>query len=170
MINPFIINYATVLLLLLSFYSCNKDEENNPSTQEEHYDVELVFNITVPETYTFNATGDIMLKIEGNEATVNGTFDIGQLSYDDLEFKGSLNGDQFTLTTTYYQVQYQFDGVTYTEDITLAVPAFSISGEMITGGGDIEVIKNPGNTTESGTFTFSATKKTETEKVITSVY
>jgi len=149
------------ILLILTLISCKKDEDNdNPEPPPgEAWEMEVTFNITEPATYSFNANCDIDVAQSGNNVTISGTYTIGDLSYDDLVFEGVLNGDQFTLSTNAYQVQYEFDGTTYTEDISMVVPPFTFAGGTASGGGDIDIVTNPGNSVESGTFSFTANKK-----------
>jgi len=157
----FIPLFVFFLIISINLSSCkkNSDKATNSDVIEQEWDLLLTFNIVDPAVYTFFGTGDIDIMIDGDDVTISGTFTIGNLSYDDLVFEGKLNGDQFTLLTDSYQVQFEFDGVLYTETITITVPNFTFGENNVTGGGDIHILKNPGAETESGTFTFVATEK-----------
>ncbi|MBN2384642.1 hypothetical protein JXQ70_17345 [bacterium] len=48
--------------------------------------------------------------------------------------------------------------MTYTEDINLDLPPFTVSEDEASGTGGIVIITNPGPTTESGSFSFTATR------------
>lgn len=162
-INRNAVKFAALLFILFLFtlVSCNKDDENdNPNPlKSETWETEVTFNITEPAVYSFLATGDVNLIENGGNVTITGSFTIGDLTYEDLEFQGEINGDMFTLITTNYQVQYEFNGTTYTEDVTLVVPPFLFTDQSASGSGDIEIVTNPGSSVESGTISIAANKK-----------
>ena len=138
-------NTVTVLLLILMFISftfCSR-KGNDDSSETKYYEVQITYNATYPNVCTYYGNGDATLYDYGDHATISGTIAVGQRSFE-AEFQGVLNGDRFTVTTTSFQVQYEFNGVTYTEDITIDFSAFSISGGTVTATGDYTAVTNPG--------------------------
>lgn len=150
------------MLLIFCISSCSSSG-NGDSAESQDYTVQITYNVNDPEVYTYSGAGAATLQVEGNQVTITGTITVGQLSFS-AEFEGDLDGDQFTLITTNFQVQYDFEGVTYTEDITISFPAFTIAGGIITATGDFIAITNPGATTESGTVTIVATEIQNTDR------
>ena len=149
------------LITLMGLSSCKKDSNNvtDPTIIEEKWEILITFYITDPDVYSFTETGDLDVVIEGKNVTITGVYTIGNLTYEDIVFYGTVEDDQFTLDTNTYQVQFEFDGITYTEVLTFTISEYTQTETGATGSGDIHVVKTPGNTTESGTFTFVATKK-----------
>jgi hypothetical protein len=152
-----LVTLVLLILMLFPLSFCSK-KGNDDSSETIYYDVHITYNATYPEVSTYYGNGDATLHDYGDHATISGTISVGQLSFD-AEFEGDLNGDQFVLVTTNFQVQYELNGVTYTEDITINFAAFTIWGDTVTATGDYTAVTNPGATTESGTVTFVATKK-----------
>ena len=142
------------MLFCLSFCSSGG---NGDSSETKYYEVQITYNATYPDVCTYYGNGDATLYDYSDHATITGTITVGQSSFD-AEFEGVLNGDQFSLTTTNFQVQYESNDVIYTEDITIDFNDFTITGETVTATGDYVAVTNPGATTESGTVTFVATK------------
>jgi len=145
-----------VLIIIISFCSCCK-KRTGDSTDMIYYDVHITYNATFPNVCTYYGDGDAILYDYGDHATISGTITVGQATFS-AEFEGTLEGDTFTLTTTTFQVQYEFDDQTYTEEITIDFNDFSISGTTVTATGDYTAVTNPGNTTEAGSVTFLATE------------
>ena len=149
------------LITLIGLSSCKKDSNKvtDPSIIEEKWEILITFFITDPGVYSFTETGDLDVVIEGEDVTITGVYTIGNLTFEDIVFYGTVKNDQFTLNTNTYQVQFDFDGITYTEVLTFTISEYTQTESGATANGDIHVVKTPGNTTESGTFTFVATKK-----------
>jgi len=146
-------------LLLLLFSSCKKDNDDNSdnsnSTQTQQWKMEIDVNITEPDPSPFKITGDVDIEINGSNITFTGTYAVGGLTYENVVFYGTLNGNEVTMTTKEYQVSFESQGTTYTEDISWVMAPFAVSNDSASGNGTIVALKNPGATTESGTFTFS---------------
>jgi len=146
------------MLFMLLLWSCKTNEDDPAQTEE--WDMEINVNLTEPPPPSpFDITGVAEVEIDDEQVTFTGTYDVGNLTYENVVFHGTVNGNQLTLTTTEYQVTYEFQGTTYTEDISWVLPAFPVSANSATGSGTIVAVKTPGNITESGTFSFTATKK-----------
>ena len=136
---------VTVLFLMLMFFCvsfCSR-KGNDDSSETKYYEVQITYNATYPNVCTYYGNGGATMYDYGDHATITGTLAVGQRSFE-AEFQGALNGDQFIVTTTSFQVQYEFNGVTYTEDITINFSAFSISGGTVTATGDYTAVTNPG--------------------------
>lgn len=156
-------SWLMVLLILLVTVanSCKKDENNNNdnnNTQTQQWEIEIAVNITDPEPSPFTISGDVDITIDGDQVTFTGDYTIGNLSFENVIFEGMLTGTQVSMTTSEYQVTFESNGTTYTEDISWSLAPFNVLGNTATGAGTITATKNPGNTTESGTYTFTTTR------------
>ena len=80
---------------------------------------------------------------------------MGSLTFEDVVFYGTLSGNKVTMTTKEYQVNFESQGTTYTEHISWVMEPFTVSNDNASNNGTIVAVKTPGNTTESGTFTFT---------------
>ncbi len=145
-----------VVPLSISLTCCSK-KSGNDSTDSNFYMVDVTYNATSPDIYTYYGTGEATFYNYGDHGRIEGSVTVGGATFD-AEFEGTISGNTFTVTTTTFQVEYEFNGVTYTETITIDFNAFSILGDEVTATGDYVAVTNPGNTTESGTVTFVATK------------
>ena len=155
-----------IFILLLSFLTfCSNGENGNDDAVTKYYNVDITYNATFPEVSTYTGEGDATLQDYGDHATIESTITVGGKTFN-ADFEGVITGDQFSLNTTTFQVRYEFDGVTYTEDITIDFDDFSVAGENLTITGEYEAVTNPGNTTESGTVTIVATKTDEPDKIL----
>jgi hypothetical protein len=147
----------TVLLLLFS--TCKKDSDDNSdnggSTQTQEWQMEINVDITDPDPSPFDITGNVNIGINGSNITFTGTYTVGNLTFENVVFYGTLSGNKVTMTTNEYQVSFESQGTTYTENISWVMGPFTVSNDSASGNGTIAAVQNPGSNTESGTFTFS---------------
>jgi len=151
----FLVLFSVIGILTLP--CCSGCNGGSGTADSNEYTVEITYNATYPEVSTYYGHGEATLYDYGDHATISGTITVGGSSFD-ADFEGNIEGNNFIPITTNFQVQYEFNGVTYTEDITIDFDAFNVSGEEVTATGDYTAVTNPDNTTESGTVTFVATK------------
>jgi len=147
------------LIAILSLTPGCKQNKSTDSEEGDLYDIAIQINFTYPEPSSFPITGVIDVKTEGSQVTFDGTYQIGSLTYKDIVFYGTLDGNEVTMNTDSCQVQYIFNDTVVTEDITWDLPPFTVSFGSGGGTGEIVVKKHPMETTESGTFTFTVTRK-----------
>ncbi len=154
---------SIILLVYMSILmtSCSK-KTGNDSTDSTFYTVNVAYNATSPDVCTYYGAGEATFYDYGDHGKIEGSVTVGGATFD-AEFEGTITGNSFTVTTTTFQVQYEFNGVIYTETITIDFNAFSILGDEVTATGDYVTVTTPGNTTESGTVTFVATKTIDLE-------
>ena len=149
-------------IVALVFTACknnDEDEENNPAPQTQQWEMTINVNITDPDPSPFTITGDVDVTVDGENVTFKGDFINGNLTFEDIVFNGKLNGNVVTMTTSNVSVNYDFQGTTYTENITWTMDPFAVNVDNANGGGDLQAHKTPGDITESGTFTFTAQLK-----------
>lgn len=146
------------ILGLLTLLSC-KDNKNPETPDGDPYNIIININLTDPEPSPFDITGEVLVSVSGEDVTFNGTYHIGELTYTQIVFKGKLTGNLLTMETDSVRVSYTSDNVIYTEDITWVLPPFAVTAEGGTGSGTIVAKKDPGGLVESGTFTFTVSKK-----------
>ncbi len=157
------LNFVLVLVVTaLVFIGCknNEEEEDNtaaPQTQE--WEMTINVNITDPDPSPFTITGDVDVTVEGENVTLSGDFINGNLTFEDIVFNGTISGNVVTLTTASVSVDYDFQGTTYTENISWTMDPFAVNVDNANGGGDLQAHKTPGDITETGTFTFTAQLK-----------
>lgn len=151
----FLVLFSVIGILTLPCCSgCNGGSDTADSNE---YTVDITYNATYPEVSTYYGHGEATLYDYGDHATISGTITVGGSSFD-ADFEGNIEGNNFIPITTNFQVQYEFNGVTYTEDTTIDFNAFSILGDEVSATGEYTAVTNPGNTNESSTVTFVATK------------
>lgn len=163
--------YAKVAVLtgsgVLASASVVDNTTNDPTTLAavrpppagEEWIADVTINMTEPEASTFPIYGDLVVTPNGSQVTITGVYLIGQLAVDSVVLAGTLAGDVLTITTNQAHVQYGLGGVTYTEDFTFSFSPISLSASPVTSSGTVSLVRNPGATTESGTFTFVARRK-----------
>lgn len=154
--KPYFFRLIVIMAALLLVFSC---KQKNSDADEDMYDILIHINFTDPEPSAFDITGEVNAKTVGSDVTFTGTYHIGQLTYTNIVFHGTLDGNKVTMNTDSCQVQYTFNDTVVTEDITWNLPPFTVSFGSGAGGGDIVVVKHPMETTESGTFSFTVTRK-----------
>ncbi len=150
--------FFKIFILLLLFTGC-KSNQSTDTAEGDLYDIVIQIHFTYPETSLFDITGVVEVTTEGSKVTFDGTCQIGQLTYDDIVFYGTLNGNEVTMNTDSCRVTYVFNDTTVTEDIRWVLPPFKVSFGSGSGGGDISLVKHPMEYHESGTFTFTVTRK-----------
>lgn len=150
------VKIAFLLLMVIGLSFCSKSGGDG-SSDATNYAVQITYNETYPEVSTYYGSGDATFYDYGDHGKIEGTITVGGATYE-AEFEGTLSGTTFTVTTTTFQVKYEVYDQAYTEEITIDFDAFNVSGEEVTATGDYTAVTNPGNTTESGTVTFVATK------------
>lgn len=145
----------------LLFTSCknndNKDDDNN--TNGSAWDIVININITEPAPSPFFIEGVVDVDISGDQVIFTGDCVNGGLTFENVKFTGLLNGNEVTMTTDEYEVQYVFQDTTYTENLSWEMDPFEVNGNTATGSGNITAVKTPGDITETGTFTFFVEKR-----------
>jgi len=151
---------SIIIISLFFILSCKKDnsDDNTQEGQGQLWEMEINVDITDPDPSPFKITGDVDILIDGNEVTFTGSYVVGNLTFKNIVFTGVLNGNKVDMTTNEYQVGFDSQGIHYTEVITWDMATFTVSLDSASGNGIISAVKTPGNTIESGTFTFSAWK------------
>jgi len=147
----------SILTFVLLLSMCKKNDTTNEAT--DTYDADIQINLTDPEPSAFEISGQVEVTVSGSDVTLKGAYQIGQLSYQDIIFRGILSGTLFTMTTDSCRVSYTFDNEEVIEDITWTLPPFNIVMGSGTGTGTIKVVKHPYETVESGTFSFTVNKQ-----------
>lgn len=145
-----------IAILLITLASC-KQSDNDSET--EQWEVTINIDITEPDPSPFTAYGDVEVTISGTHYTMKGTFTIGNQTHENIILEGTYDGMNATMTTDQIEVQFEFDGTTYTENISWEMESFEITPPNASGHGNIQAIKTPGNIVETGTYTFTAIKK-----------
>jgi len=155
-----------LLILFMSlvyvFSSCkdnNNNDDDNGGANAGTWDMDIQVNITEPEPSPFEALGVVDVNIDGNNVTFTGDYTIGNQTHNNLVFYGTFEGNKVTLNTNETVVQFTFNDTLYTEHIAWVMSPFYVDGSSGIGGGTLVATKNPGNTVESGTFTFTVQKR-----------
>jgi len=152
------VSLLAFFIMLLLFPGCKSNKSTDNSTGDL-YDIVIQIHFTYPETSLFDITGVVEVTTEGSKVKFDGTYQIGQLTYNDIVFYGTLNGNEVTMNTDSCRVTYVFNDTTVTEDIRWVLPPFKVSFGSGSGGGDISLVKHPMEYHESGTFSFTVTRK-----------
>lgn len=156
--SPFLFILLVLSIVLLSCKNNNNNDDDN-STNGGTWDIVINVNITEPAPSPFSIEGVVDVEVSGDQITFTGDYVNGGLTFDNVTFTGLLNGNEVTMTTEQYEVQYVFQDTTYTENLSWEMGPFVVNGNTASGGGSISAVRTPGNTTESGTFTFTVEKR-----------
>ena len=129
--------------------------------RDETWDMEFTVDLAQPGAYSFGGFGDLLFHIDGDRVRVTGDATIGDGTYEELEFAGVLDGDRFTLLTTEFTVEAVYGDDAGTEDVTLELPPFALTGDTVQATGSIVIVTRPWAPTRSGTFTIILTRSVE---------
>ena len=148
--------FFPLLALIIAFSGCNKDDDE-PETNIQEYAFEVTFNITDPDIYSFVAEGDAMIEITGDAYTITANYTIGNQVFEDIVIEGNLVDGEVVLENEVLVIQFEQNGVTYTETITFSITEMVFELNEVTGSGPVKIEMDPGAIVEEGTMDFIAT-------------
>lgn len=154
--------FPLLVYLLVFTFGCKNDNNNDDDNITETSQWTMIVNvdITEPEPSPFTIAGVVNVTINGNSITFSGDYQIGNQNFPEVVVHGTISNDRIvTVTTTSYEASFEAGGTTYTESLSWNFEPFLFTGNTATGTATLTAVQNPGNYVESGTMTFTATKK-----------
>ncbi|MBO6518041.1 MAG: hypothetical protein JJ975_15990 [Bacteroidia bacterium] len=160
--KQFILRFVSLIFLagtVATFTSCNGDEEpptNSKTDNSGTSNWDLV--ITVDLGGAFEVTADMVLTLKETtfDATITTKDIAGSPETHVTEFTGTRDGDKLTVSNQVFNITPT--GGTE-EEVTLKQGEFTITGNTLSGTGNMAVDFKDGNPPFDGSCTFTGTKK-----------
>jgi hypothetical protein len=148
--------FLILFALILTFSACKDDDEPNVETQ--NWEFEAIFNITDPDIYSFTAEGTAVIESDGSTYKILASYTIGQQTFEDITLTGNVVNGEIVIANEVLVIEFEANGVSYTETITFSLPNINTSGTTASGSGPVKIETEPGSTVEEGTLEFEAIK------------
>ncbi len=145
-----------LIILILVISACNDDENDDPAMKTSNWSFALTFNITDPDTYSFDAGGTATADETDTEYTITANYSIGNADFSDVVIEGVIENDLWDFTNKTLQIDFQNGDIQFTEIINFSITDLTMDGGTATGTGDITIENVEAGTTESGTIEFTA--------------
>ena len=144
-------------VFLLVFPACNDDEDDSTVIAEE-WEFQATFNITDPDTYSFDAEGTATVEYSETAYAVIAQYTIGNVEFNDVIVEGAISNGVWDFSDQYVEVLFQNGDIEFTEYINFSIPDIDRAGGNATGAGTISIENSETGAVESGTITFTATE------------